>query len=62
MTPPLAILRFNDTEITTSDELTVQTLWRLLAHSVTAEERAAVDGRTGQQEPAAHLHAIEGGG
>ena len=62
MTPPTAILRFSDTEIVTSDPLTVQTLWRLMAHSVSPEERAAVDGRTDYQEPAVHLHATEGGG
>jgi hypothetical protein len=65
MTPPTAILRFHDTEISTTDEVTVQSLWRLLAHSVTAEERQAVDGRSTefqeQSRPPVRLVAIEGG-
>jgi len=64
MTGPTATLRFAATEITTDDELVVATLWRLLAHSVTPAERAAVDGRTEFQQPPqqpVRLHALEGG-
>jgi hypothetical protein len=59
----VAILRFDDNvEISTTDAVCVQSLWRLLATAVSAENMAAVAGRTDQQEPAVHLHAIEGGG
>jgi len=44
MTAPTAILRFNETEISTTDPVTVQTLWRFLSHCVTPAEYAAVDG------------------
>ena len=59
----VAILRFDDNvEISTTDAVCVQSLWRLLATAVSAENMAAVDGRSEHQEPAVHLHAIEGGG
>jgi hypothetical protein len=64
MTGPTATLRFAATEITTDDELVVATLWRLLAHSVTPAERAAVAGRSEFQQPTrppVRLVAIEGG-
>ncbi|MGD0287389.1 MAG: hypothetical protein ABSC31_13615 [Acidimicrobiales bacterium] len=64
MTAPTAILRFNETEISTTDPVTVQTLWRFLSHCVTPAEYAAVDGRTEFQQPAqqpVRLHALEGG-
>ena len=62
---PIAILRFSDnTEIRTSDEVCVQSLWRLLATAVSPEDFAAVDGRTEVQQPTrppVRLHAREGG-
>ena len=63
MTAPTAILRFNETEISTTDPVTVQTLWRFLSHCVTPAEYAAVDGRT-TWEPARQPprpRALEGG-
>ena len=64
MAAPTAILRFNETEISTTDPVTVQTLWRFLSHCVSPAEYAAVDGRTEfqrQTQPPARLVAIEGG-
>lgn len=64
MTGPIAILRFTETEISTSDPLAVQSLWRLMAVSISPEERQAVDGRTEFREPPrppVHLTAIKGG-
>jgi hypothetical protein len=61
---PLAILRFSDnTEITTSDEVCVQSLWRLLATTVSPEDFAAVDGRSVPKptRPPTRLRALEGG-
>ena len=62
---PLAILRFSDnTEISTTDAVCVQSLWRLLATAVSPEDMAAVDGRTERHEPAQpplRLRALEGG-
>jgi hypothetical protein len=62
---PIAILRFDDNvEIRTTDAVCVQSLWRLLSTAVSAEDMAAVDGRTERHEPAqppVRLRALEGG-
>jgi hypothetical protein len=60
---PIAILRFSDnTEIRTSDEVCVQSLWRLLATTVSPEDFDAVDGRTTLMPPRPPVRlALEGG-